>query len=66
MPAIFVTPKPHHGFIPQILKDQACTNESKKEYRTRRECNKFPSWDNLPDDWDFDHYNNWDINPATD
>jgi len=30
MPTIFITPKPHTTFIPQILKDQACANKEDK------------------------------------
>ncbi len=65
LPDIFITPEPHHGFVPQVLKDQAKANEADKTRRTRRDCDKSPSWEDLPDDWDFDHYNNWDVNPGT-
>ncbi len=66
LPDIFVTPEPHCGFVPQVLKDQAKANEANKARRTRCDCDKSLSWEDLPDDWDFDHYDNWDVNPATD
>ncbi len=66
LPEVFITPKPHHGIIPQVLKDQAKANEADKACRARRDCDKSPSWGDLPDDWDFDHYNHWDVNPGTD
>jgi len=66
LPDIFVTPEPHRGFIPQVLKDQAKANEADKAHRTHCNCDKSPSWEDLPDDWDFNHYDNWDVNPATD
>ncbi len=66
MPAIFVTPKPHHGFVPQVLKDQARANEANKERCMHWDRDESPLWGDLPDDWDFDHYDHWDVNPATD
>jgi len=60
MPAIFVTPEPHTTFIPKILRDQACANEKEKERRSHHNCNISPLWDDLPDTWDFNHYDNWD------
>jgi len=66
LPAVFITPEPHHGFILQVLKDQARANEADKERHMHRDCDRSPSWGDLLDNWDFDHYDHWDINPATD
>ncbi len=66
LPTIFVTPEPHCSFVPQVLKDQAKANEADKEHCMQRDHDKSPSWGDLPDNWDFDHYNHWDVNPATD
>ncbi len=66
LPDIFVTPEPHRGFVLQVLKDQAKANEADKARRARRDHDKSPSWEDLPDDWDFDHYDNWDVNLGTD
>ena len=66
LPDIFITPKPHCGFVPQVLKDQAKANEANKAHHARRDRNKSPSWGDLPDNWDFDHYDHWDVNPGTD
>src|SRR6266446_4102790 len=66
LPDIFITPKPHCGFIPQVLKDQAKANEADKACRARHNHDKSPFWEDLPDDWDFDHYDHWDVNPGTD
>jgi len=66
LPAIFITPEPHHGFVPKILKDQAKANEADRERYTRRDHDKSPSWGDLPDNWNFDHYDHWDVNLATD
>src|SRR6266403_3168728 len=60
LPAIFVTPEPHCGHIPQILKDQAQANKAEKEHHTCQECDNSPSWGDPPDNWDFDHYDHWD------
>ncbi len=65
MPAIFITPKPNQTHIPQILKDQAKANKKDKAHHTHCDHNKSPSWDDLPDSWDFNNYNHWDINPTT-
>ena len=65
LPNIFITPEPHRSFIPQVLKDQAKANEADKERCACRDRDKSPSWGDLPDDWDFDHYDHWDVNPAT-
>ncbi len=65
LPDIFVTPKPHHGFVPQVLKDQAKANEAEKDHRVCQDHNESPSWGDLPDGWDFDHYDHWDANPGT-
>ena len=65
LPDIFITPEPHHGFVPQVLKDQAKANKADKECCARHDHNKSPSWGDLPDDWDFDHYDHWDVNPGT-
>ncbi len=64
MPAIFIAPKPHTTFILQILKDQAHTNEKDKKRWTHHNHDISPLWEDLPDNWDFDHYNHWDV-PAT-
>ena len=66
LPDIFITPEPHRGIVPQVLKDQAKANEADKARHARRDRNKSPSWEDLPDDWDFDHYDDWDTNPSTD
>jgi len=66
MPAIFVTPEPHTTFILQILKDQAQANKEDKARRTHHSHNVSPSWEDLPDNWDFDHYNHWDAPTALD
>jgi len=66
LPNIFITPEPHHGFVPQILKDQAKANKANKKRHTRQDPDRPPSWGDLPDNWDFDQYNNWDANPGTD
>ena len=66
LPAIFITPEPHHSVVPQVLKDQAKANEADKACRTRPSRDKSPAWEDLPDDWDFDHYDDWDANPGTD
>jgi len=65
LPDIFITPEPHRGFVLQVLKDQAKANEADKECRAHHNHNKSPLWGDLPDDWDFDHYDHWDVNPAT-
>jgi len=65
LPKVFVTPEPYCGIIPQVLKDQAKANKANKAHRTQRNRNRSPSWGDLPDDWDFDHYDNWDVNPGT-
>ncbi len=64
MPAIFVMPEPHTTFILQILKDQAHTNEKDKERQTRHSHDISPSWEDLPDNWDFDQYDHWDAPTA--
>ena len=61
LPEVFVTPEPHRGIIPQVLKDQAKANEDEKARRTQRDRDKSPSWGDLPDDWDFDQYDHWDV-----
>ena len=66
LPDIFITPEPYHGTIPQVLKDQAKANEDEKARRTQRDRDKSPSWGDLPDDWDFNHYDHWDVGPGTD
>jgi len=66
LPDVFITPEPHHSFVSQVLKDQARANEADKKHRVRRNCDRSPLWGDLPDDWDFDHYDNWDVNPRTD
>ena len=66
LPDIFITPEPHHGFIPQVLKDQAKANKADKERRSHCNHDKSPSWGDLPDNWDFDHYDHWDATPGTD
>ncbi len=66
LPEVFVTPEPHCGFVLQVLKDQAKANEADKAHHACRDCDKSPSWEDLPDDWDFDHYDNWDVNLGTD
>src|SRR6266446_2237888 len=66
LPEVFVTPEPYRGIIPQVLKDQAKANEDEKKRRTQRDRDKSPSWDDLPDDWDYDNYDHWDVNPGTD
>jgi len=65
MPAIFITPEPHRGFIPQVLKDQAKANKADKECHTHQEHDKSPSWEDLLDNWDFDNQDYWDVNPRT-
>jgi len=52
--------------VPQVLKDQAKANEADKKHRACRDCDRPPSWGDLPDDWDFDQYDDWDANPGTD
>ena len=49
MPTIFITPEPHCGFVPQVLKDQAKANEANKKRCTCHNCDKSPSWGDLPD-----------------
>src|SRR6266478_4664240 len=66
LPDIFITPKPHHGIVLQVLKDQAKANEADKARHTHHDRDKSPSWGDLPDEWDFDHYDHWDMNPRTD
>src|SRR6266436_5032660 len=66
LPEVFVTPEPHRGIIPQVLKDQAKANEADKARRTQRDRDESPSWGDLPDEWDFDQYDHWDVNPRTD
>jgi len=39
MPKIFITPKPYHGTIPQVLKDQAKANEADKAHCARHNRN---------------------------
>jgi len=43
LPDIFITPEPHHGFILQVLKDQAKANEAKKECCTCHDRDESPS-----------------------
>src|SRR6266403_570662 len=66
LPEVFVTPEPHRGIVPQVLKDQAKANEADKARRAQRDRDESPSWGDLPDDWDFDHYDNWDVSHGTD
>ena len=66
LPEVFITPEPHRGIVPQVLKDQAKANEADKARHAQRDRDKSPSWGDLPDDWDFDHYDHWDVNPGTD
>jgi len=66
MPAIFIMPEPHTSFIPRVLKDQARANKKEKERQAHHSCNISPSWDDLPDSWDFNHYNNWDAPTTSD
>ncbi len=66
LPEVFVTPEPHRGVVPQVLKDQAKANEADRARRAQRDHDRSPSWGDLPDDWDFDHYDHWDVNPRTD
>ncbi len=65
LPEVFVTPEPYKGIIPQVLKDQAKANKADKARRARHDRDRSPSWGDLPDDWDFDHYDHWDANPTT-
>ena len=37
LPDIFITPEPHRGFVPQVLKDQAKANEANKKCHTCRD-----------------------------
>ncbi len=66
LPEVFITPEPYRGIVPQVLKDQAKANEADKVHHAQRDCDRSPSWGDLPDNWDFDHYDHWDMNPATD
>ena len=65
LPNIFITPKPHHGFVLQVLKDQAKANKADKKCHACRDHDQPPSWGDLPDDWDFNQYDDWDTNPRT-
>jgi len=66
LPEVFITPEPYKGIVPQVLKDQAKANKANKVRCARRDRDRSPSWDDLPDNWDFDHYNNWDTSLGTD